>query len=304
MTDRRFEELRFAAFLAVQAANGLADEVDDIIDKSLPANASRALRADLRRVAMRQRGIAAALAQELDDPSPDREVVGLLTSALRRAASIFAAGIMFTAGAGATGAFEDLGADLKDSLLERVAAVERASEEVDSTIKTGIPRPTPSPIPQEPSQLLEAADTRDTDRMNRELVFLLELETLLREVLTEGARDAYGDEWSQVLDQSLAGTQPSRERSQFSRPSQWSFDELVRIASIMDDDGYLPPVLRTPLPGGTMPLQLLPRLIALRNEYAHGLTIQPDWLDKFLMGGGREVLADAGRLYARIRDAR
>ena len=131
MAINRFEELVRSARVAADASLQLASEVEYIVDNSLPVNASRALRAHLRRVAIRLREMGKALAAELDDPAPDAEIVSLLTKGLRKAATLFVSGVLFASGTAITGGLEDLGADAKDTLLEYVTQIETAADDVD-----------------------------------------------------------------------------------------------------------------------------------------------------------------------------
>ena len=308
MPDDRSDQLRLAALSAIRAANELADEVDHIVDESLPWNAPRSLKSHLRRVATRQRDIAAALARELDDLTPDRELVGHLTHALRRAAALFVAGVMFAGGAGATGALEDLGADVKDSLLRRTTAVEDAVAGVESAIGASREQP-PSPAPEPPpepgptfadggSRLLSALDARDLDALNKELVFILRFERTLREVVISEARVAYGDDWLEVLSRDPA-EHPQNHHPNLS-PSRLTFRDLVLIIRRMGQEGHPPPALETDLPSGRKPADVLLRMVDLRNEYAHGLTYDADWWERFVAQGGRELLVDAEALSRRI----
>lgn len=289
MAEKRYDELWFAALGAVRAANELADEIDQIVDESLPANASRALRAHLRRIALRQRDIAAALGRELDNPDPDPELVRHLTGALRRAAALFAAGAIFATGALATGALEDLGADLKDSLLQRVSAVDNAGAEVETMLEIERPPPADSSPPQL-AELLAALESGDRKTINRELAFLAELEYLLREAIVVEARRAYGKDWLAVLNRQLDASES---------PSQLTLSNLTALIARMERDGNLPPVLRGWAAEGEVAAALR-QVVQLRNDYAHGRVGEQEWRDQFLAKGGRDLLADSVDLYARL----
>lgn len=295
MPDKSHEELRIAAFVAARAGFELADELDEIIDGSLPANASRALRVHLRRLAVRQRDVADALARELDDPSPDPELVGHLTRALRRAAELFLAGVVFASGTIATGALEDLGADLKSSLAQRVAAVDGAAADVEAMLRADrIATPTsPSRLPP---ALLSAVESGDGRAVNRELEYLVELEDLLREATVAATRRAYGRDWD-------AGLSERRDDTAFSRaPGALSFQDLIALVGQLERDGHLPENLRSWAADGRAALKLLP-IRELRNAHAHGQVTQPQWLVRFLATDGKDVLVDSLDLHTRLSRA-
>jgi hypothetical protein len=75
------------------------------------------------------------LQRQLDNLSPDPEIVGFLTRAARRGAALFMAGALFAGGTAATGAVESIGEDAKDSLLQHIADIFENADEVEQILE-------------------------------------------------------------------------------------------------------------------------------------------------------------------------
>jgi hypothetical protein len=130
-TDRLIDELRSTASRVLVASQEAADELEKIVEESLPRNASQGLRTHLRQVIVRLRDTSSVLARELDSAVADPEIVGWLVRVLKRTASLGLAGSMFITAAVATGALEKTGADLLPGAEKRLTAIVDAANHVD-----------------------------------------------------------------------------------------------------------------------------------------------------------------------------
>ena len=276
------------ASLATSAALELADELESIIERSLPANASRALVGHLRRVVVRLRGIAQVLQSELDHQIPEVDVVRPLVRALRAAGRLAAASVVFICGALATGAVEGLGDDAQGLLLGRAEQIEISCQlvgdvEVSGSEAESIARRT------ELSSLLSALESSDVVAFNQHLAFILRFEPLFRTAIIEVMADQYGDDW--MTREDVAPLLRDLDGSTLRLSSLRGLtDAAIRLAETHSD---APPIIRV------FP-EMARDLIDLRNRYAHGQTQDENWLRGFREDSGANRLRSMWLLYEQL----
>jgi hypothetical protein len=307
--DRTIDELRASASRVLAASVVAADELEQIVEQSLPRNASQGLRTHLRQVIVRLRDTSSVLARELDSSVADPEIVGWLVRILKRTASVALAGTVLVTGTVATGMLEKSGADLLPEARKRLMEIVYTASQMDDLGPTdpasgsfdGPDRSTSTALHNQFAERFTANGigmfekylrANSSKEVVERLWFVLELEPLLQDDISRLIRERLGDNWRASLTSILgtAGDRPLRALVESADLSSFTINlsDIVRLVPVLEERGILPAGYLSL--DGTDRDECLRRIVRLRNELAHGRGADEEWASAHWSGGSEAVV--------------